>query len=206
MSVMSARATVREDDFERHRAQLTRHCARLLRSPSEAEDAVQETLLRAWRSHSRFEGRSGLYSWLYRIATNVCMDMLKDRSRRPVPFEATPLQSDPIEPCVETDPAEQALARETFRLALVAALERLPARQRAVLLLREVLCWRASEVAELLGTSIPAVNSALQRARTALEAGAAADSTAAPGCSREELLGSYLSAFPGAASPVAATM
>jgi RNA polymerase sigma-70 factor (ECF subfamily) len=185
-----------EHEFERHRAQLTRHCARLLRSPSEAEDAVQETLLRAWRSQSGFEGRSGLYSWLYRIATNVCMDMLNERSRRPVPVDPTPLPSDTVQAGAESDPAEQALVRETFRLALVAALQRLPARQRAVLLLREVLGWRASEVAELLGTSTPAVNSALQRARAALEAGGAADTTPAGESSRQELLGSYLAAFP----------
>jgi RNA polymerase sigma-70 factor, ECF subfamily len=187
-----------EDDLERHRVALTRHCARMLGSRSEAEDAVQETLLRAWRGHAKFQGRSALPSWLHRIATNVCIDMLNDRSRRAVPVDPAPLQSAPIEADTDTDPVAQTLVRETFRLALLAAIERLPARQRAVLLLREVMCWRASEVAELLGTSTAAVNSALQRARTALDsrpAGTSDTMTAAVDDSHRKLVASYLSAF-----------
>jgi RNA polymerase sigma-70 factor (ECF subfamily) len=185
-----------EDQLERHRVALTRHCARMLGSPSEAEDAVQETLLRAWVNHRRFEGRSALRSWLHRIATNVCIDMLNDRSRRAVPVDPAPLESASLVASAEYDPAEQTVARETFRLALLAALERLPARQRAVLLLREGLCWRASEVAELLGTSSAAVNSALQRARAALDSTGAGDTTAAASTvSRQRLLACYLAAF-----------
>jgi RNA polymerase sigma-70 factor (ECF subfamily) len=198
MSIASEPLEVRriEDALERHRVALTRHCTRMLGSRSEAEDAVQETLLRAWLNHGRFEGRSALESWLHRIATNVCIDMLNDRSRRPVPVDPEPLQSAPLEAGAETDPAEQTLARETCRLALLAAVERLPARQRAVLLLREVLCWRANEVAALLGTSTAAVNSALQRARAALESTGAGDAKSARSKgSDEQLLASYLAAF-----------
>jgi RNA polymerase sigma-70 factor, ECF subfamily len=185
-----------DEELERHRVALKRHCTRMLGSPSEAEDAVQETLLRAWINHGRFEGRSALHSWLRRIATNVCIDMLNERSRRAVPVDPAPLARAPLEAGAETDPAEQTLARETFRLALLAALERLPARQRAVLLLREVLCWRASEVAELLGTSSAAVNSALQRARAALDSTGPGDTTSGEiKNSRQKLLGSYLAAF-----------
>jgi RNA polymerase sigma-70 factor, ECF subfamily len=198
MSVDSGTVEARriEDDLERHRVALTRHCTRMLGSRSEAEDAVQETLLRAWRSHTRFQGRSALHSWLHRIATNVCIDMLNDRSRRAVPVDPAPLQSAPLEAGAETDPAAQTLSRETFRLALLTALERLPARQRAVLLLRDVLCWRASEVAALLGTSTAAVNSALQRARAALASTSDTDtSSAAITDSHQKLLASYLAAF-----------
>ena len=186
-----------EDYLERHRGALTRHCARMLSSTSEAEDAVQETLLRAWRSQRQYEGRSSLHSWLYRIATNVCIDMLNDRSRRAVPVEPVQLEDAPIEAGVDTDPAARTLAREAFGLALAAAIERLPARQRAVLLLREVLCWRANEVAEVLGTSTAAVNSALQRARATLDdAGADAGVTVMTD-SHRQLLSSYLAAFEG---------
>jgi RNA polymerase sigma-70 factor, ECF subfamily len=196
-----------ENDLERHRAALTRHCTRMLGSSTEAEDAVQETLLRAWRNHERFEGRSALGSWLYRIATNVCIDMLNGRSRRAVPVDPASLQSAPLHAGPETDPAERALGREHLRLALVTAVERLPPRQRAVLLLREVLCWSASEVAGLLDTSEAAVNSALQRARTGLDerragadgatfvAGAAGATSLAGEESYRKLLASYLAAF-----------
>jgi RNA polymerase sigma-70 factor, ECF subfamily len=180
------------DRMESHRLELQRYCGRMLGSPSEAEDAVQETLLRAWRGAERFEGRAVLRTWLYQIATNVCFDAAKARSRRPVPVaEASGLTA----ACAELDPAHVAFIRENARLALVAAVAKLPPRQRAVLVLRKVLCWRAAEVAELLGTSVEAVNSALQRARATLE-GVDPDRvppiTDAP---RRELLARYVAAF-----------
>jgi RNA polymerase sigma-70 factor, ECF subfamily len=167
-------------ELEQHRRELTAYCYRMLGSPFEAEDAVQETLLRAWRNADRFEGRAAVRSWLYRIATNVCLDQLKSRERRARPMDLGPagepvvenLNTLPevtwIEP-LPADPADVVESRETIRLAFVAALQHLPPRQRAVLILCEVLRWQASEVAELLETSVASVNSALQRARTTLE-------------------------------------
>ena len=185
-----------EHDFEQYRLALTRRCTHMLGSRSEAEDAVQETLLRAWRHHARFQGRSRLDSWLHRIATNVCVDMLNARSKRAEPVDPASLQSARLEggPDTDTDPAEQTLTDEAFRLALVVAIERLPDRQRAVLTLREVFCWRTSEVAELLGISDAAVNSLLQRARASLEPDRSrkAPSPPAVAASREELLASFL--------------
>jgi RNA polymerase sigma-70 factor (ECF subfamily) len=172
----------------------------MLGSRFDAEDAVQETLLRAWRHHERFQGRCRLDSWLHRIATNVCVDMLNARSKRAEPVDPASLQSAPLEVATDTDtdPAEQTLTDEAFRLALVVAIERLPARQRAVLTLREVFGWRTSEVAELLGISAPAVNSLLQRARVSLEPGRThtrAPSLVSVADSREELLASFLAGF-----------
>jgi RNA polymerase sigma-70 factor (ECF subfamily) len=175
-----------EVGLERHRAELTAFAYRMLGSAFEAEDAVQETLLRAWRSFDRFEGRSSLRSWLYRILTNVCLDMLvgKERRARPMDLASATTAQTPLgealpeatwilpipDSRVADDPAEVAESRETIRLAFVAALQHLPPRQRAVLIMREVLRWKASEVAELLDSSVASVNSSLQRARARLAA------------------------------------
>lgn len=176
-----------EAAFAAHRGELTGYCYRMLGSAFEAEDAVQDTLVRAWKAHGSFEGRASLRAWLYRIATNVCLDMLSSRQRRARPMDLgpagrsdfpvggtlpeitwiTPVPDGAVRPSGE-DPAEVALSRETIRLAFIAALQHLPARQRAVLLLREVLRWSAAEVAELLDTSVASVNSALQRARATM--------------------------------------
>jgi RNA polymerase sigma-70 factor, ECF subfamily len=175
-----------QPDLEQYRRELTGYCYRMLGSGFETDDAVQETMIRAWKNYDTFEGRSALRSWLYRIATNVCLDMLRSRQRRARPMELsgtwtpeshiggpmpeatwiTPIPDASVLP--DGDPAEVATARESIRLAFVAALQHLPARQRAVLILREVLRWQASEVAELLDTTVASVNSALQRARATL--------------------------------------
>ncbi|MGH2545785.1 MAG: sigma-70 family RNA polymerase sigma factor [Actinomycetota bacterium] len=201
--------------LEGHRAELTAYAYRMLGSSFEAEDAVQETMIRAWRGLDRFEGRSALRSWLYRIATNVCLDMLKGRQRRARPVDLGPAGTAEVplgEPLSEGawiepipdgqvvpedgDPAELAESRESIRLAFVAALQHLPPRQRAVLILREVLRWKADEVAELLDTTVASVNSALQRARASL---AATDTESEPSRPMDQgqraLLARYVDAF-----------
>ena len=206
-----------EARLEEHRAELTAYCYRMLGSPFEAEDAVQETLIRAWRSLERFEGRASLRSWLYRIATNVCLDQLKGRERRALPMDLGPAQApelsnlhtmpettwiQPIPDSMiasEGDPADVAVARETIRLAFVTALQHLPPRQRAVLILCEVLRWKATEVAELLDTTVASVNSALQRSRATLEAQKVSATDPAPELSDDDraLLDRYVEAFEG---------
>jgi RNA polymerase sigma-70 factor (ECF subfamily) len=215
-------ATVEDLDarLEKHRVELTGYCYRMLGSSFEAEDAVQDTLVRAWRSYDRFEGRSSLRSWLYRIATNVCLDMLTAGNKRARPMdlsESTPLAQAALSPRPDhtwlepmpdvrvlptvEDPAEAAVAKESVRLAFMAALQQLPPKQRAVLILREVLAWKASEVAELLDTSVASVNSALQRARATLaeradKAGEAAVSDPLD-AEQQKLLERYVAAFEG---------
>lgn len=173
-------------ELESHRSALTGHCYRMLGSAFDAEDAVQETMVRAWQNLDRFERRASLGTWLYRIATNVCLDALSDRSRRARPMEERPVGSidDPLETRPRThwlepipdaralpgdaDPLELTVLRQSIRLAFVAALQHLPPRQRAALLLTEVLGWSAAEAADGLDTSVAAVNSAIQRARATL--------------------------------------
>jgi RNA polymerase sigma-70 factor, ECF subfamily len=204
------------EELEEHRQELAGYCYRMLGSTYDADDAVQETMVRAWQARSRFEGRSSLRSWLYRIATNACLDMLRSRQRRALPMDlsspvpsGTPpgrmladrawIQPVPDEDVIPggVDPAEQAALQESIRLAFIAALQSLPARQRAVLILREVLGWHASEVAGLLDTSVPSVNSALQRARATLSSREKDDAFAGspPSAVDKEVLARYVDAF-----------
>jgi len=192
------------DALEQHRRELTGYCYRMLGSAFDAEDAVQETMVRAWRSLDNFEGRSALKSWLYRIATNVCFDALAGRERRARPMDLGPAQEPLFENLAELPevtwitplptPDELAEQRESLRLAFVAALQHLPPKQRAALILCEVLKWQASEAAELLDTSVASVNSALQRARATLEKADVAAPSALDDDTRA-LLERYVSAF-----------
>ncbi len=209
------------DEFARltdpFRAELLAHCYRMLGSAHDAEDLLQETLTRAWRSYGEFEGRSSLRTWLYRIATNACLRALETRARRPLPSGLGAPGEDPAGPLAAArpevpwlqpipdallsagtgDPAEIAASRASVRLALIAAMQYLPARQRAVLILRDVLGWRSAEVAGLLGTSTVAVNGALQRARAHLaQAAPAEEEISEPDDPAiQALLGRYATAF-----------
>ncbi|MFE9645595.1 sigma-70 family RNA polymerase sigma factor [Streptomyces sp. NPDC006365] len=208
--------TTNRDEFVRltgmYRRELLAHCYRMLGSVDDAEDLVQETYLRAWRSYDGYEGRASLRTWLYRIATNTCLTALEGRERRPLPTglggpsdaPEEPLSTPPtdipwLQPVPDTlvDPATVVAARGSLRLALVAALQNLPARQRTVLILRDVLAWRAHEVAALLGTTTAAVKSSLQRARARLdEVAPDEDLLAEPDSTDDrELLDRYVAAF-----------
>jgi len=201
--------------FEKHRRELTGYCYRMLGSGSEADDAVQETMVRAWKAADRFEGRSSVRSWLYRIATNVCLDMLRSSQRRARPMDlgpscppeesylkstlpenrwVSPIADSRVVP-EDNDPAEVAAVRESIRLAFITALQHLPARQRAALILSEVLRWQATEVAELLDTTVAAVNSALQRARSTLSSVRMEEPTRPMDAEQRDLLARYVEAF-----------
>ena len=200
------------EELEHYRTELRGYCYRMLGSAFDADDAVQETMVKAWQGLDRFEGRSSVRSWLYRIATNVCLDSLRSKQRRALPMDLSspvPATTPPVETRAEVtwiepvpegdvvpetgDPAQRAVLQDSVRLAFVAALQALPPRQRAVLILREVLCWQASEVAELLDTTVASVNSALQRARATL---GTADTSPRPLTDDDRaLLDRYVAAF-----------
>jgi RNA polymerase sigma-70 factor, ECF subfamily len=203
------------NEWEQFRPALTRYCYRMLGGLFDADDAVQETMIRAWRNHAQFDGRSSLKTWLYRIATNVCLDELKDRGRRARPMEegdpstgntsAETLTKQPhqhwLEPLPDSpalsiadNPDEQASLRQNIRLAFVAALQKLAPKQRAALLMTEVLDCSAAEIAETLNTSVAAVNSALQRARSTL-AHQRFEGPAELTAGQQQMLTRYLEAF-----------
>ena len=211
---VTASEAIAADELERYRRELTGYSYRMLGSIHEAEDAVQDTMMRAWRALETLEDRTGLRPWLYRIATNVCIDMLKRRSRRALPMDVAPVatsdarlgvrrpEANWIQPAPDSlilppddDPGELAVSRESVRLAFIAALQHLAPRQRAVLILRDVLRWRAEEVAVLLETSADAVNSALRRARSALATVEAEPAPSQPAEADRELLAAYVDAF-----------
>lgn len=217
---MTTTSTVLDPESEllAYRRELLGFCYRMLGSAFDADDAVQESMTRAWRSLEHFEGRAALRSWLYRIATNVCLDMLSSRSRRARPMDLSSSAWEPVEaslsarrpentwlePILDTqvlgspsDPADVTVGRESVRLAFVAALQHLPPRQRAVLILRDVLRWKADEVAELLESSVASVNSALQRARATVESrGVSEGQRYDPlDAEQQELLAQYVEAF-----------
>ena len=199
--------------LEAHRTALTGHCYRMLGSIAEADDAVQETMIRAWRNLDSFEGRASLRTWLYRIATRVCLDALQERTRRERPMDLQPAGTvdDPlielpasrwVEPVPDVavlplggDPAERLALRQSIRLAFVAALQHLPARQRAALLLTEVLGWSAAEAADTLDMTVAAVNSALQRARATLAARNLSDAEAPLTEEQRALADQFVAAF-----------
>ena len=204
-----------EHSFEEYRRELTAYSYRMLGSPDEAEDAVQETFLRAWRNFDNFEGRAALRSWLYKIATNVCLTMLVGRRRRALPMDIGPSASPtsarlgaPLDENVwvrpipdrltvdpAADPAELAASRETIRLAFIAALQHLAPRQRAVLILRDVLQWKAVEVADLLGATVVSVNGLLRRARRTVASADLSVGTAPEAAANADLLARYVTAF-----------
>ncbi|MBV9093028.1 MAG: sigma-70 family RNA polymerase sigma factor [Streptosporangiaceae bacterium] len=211
----TAPAELSPDTLEQYRRELTGYCYRMLGSGFEADDAVQETMLRAWRAAEGFEGRSSVRSWLYRIATNICLDMLRGRQRRALPMDFGPA-SPPVEALIgewrpeeiwispiadarvvpeHGDPADIAVARDTIRLAFVTALQHLPPRQRATLILCEVLRMPAAEAAATLGTSVAAVNSALQRARATLAALPEEQRPTDVDAGQADLLARYIDAF-----------
>jgi RNA polymerase sigma-70 factor (ECF subfamily) len=215
MAVRPDAAEFRVEDLEQYRRELTGYCYRMLGSAFEADDAVQEAMVRAWKGMDSFEGRSAVRSWIYRIATNVCLDMLRGRQRRALAMDlgpagttesfsgetrsesvwVTPIPDGRVLP-TDGDPAAMAEAKESIRLAFVTALQHLPARQRAVLILREVLRWQATEVAELLDTSVASVNSALQRARATLSTLDTGESHSQPvTADQRALLDRYVDAF-----------
>jgi RNA polymerase sigma-70 factor (ECF subfamily) len=214
VSPVTVTGAIPAERLEEYRHELTGYCYRMLGSIHEAEDAVQNTMLRAWRALATFEDRAGLRPWLYRIATNVCIDMLKGRSRRALPMDVAPVATGELhrgnprpeatwlQPAPDSlilppagDPAERVVSRESVRLAFIAALQHLAPRQRAVLILRDVLRWSAAEVAVLLETSVDAVNSALRRARTALAAVDSDSAPSPPSADDRELLAAYIDAF-----------
>src|SRR5947209_11259392 len=178
-----------------YRHALEVHCYRMLGSLQDAEDVAQETLLRAWRALERFEPRAQFQTWLYRIATNACLDELERRPRRPEPVDPFPDRPGDETASPTYDPAARYAIREGMELALLRAIQELPGRQRAVLIFRDVLGWTAAEVAEVLGSTVASVNSALQRARATIEQHLPDATQPAAGPAEHELLGRYVAAF-----------